>query len=200
MDEKVKHFTTLMLTRRGYKVPEVTQKMHTKSISPEFYIVESIPCFEKNNARINKAIVFFITKDNINSEKLTIGIFKQLLVIASEKECNIIIVYDSHISLTSDVKINIENSINNTKLYIIEVFDSNRLGFDLFETLFEDADAPDNMVYCEDINDKIPMLCINDVIVRYMGAFPGDILRGKFQGDHTISEWRVSTIVALHNI
>ena len=201
MDTKVKHFTTLMLTRRGYRVPDTTQKLDTKSISPEFYIVESIPCFEKNKGRNNKAIVFFITVSNINSEKLTIGIFKQLLVIASEKNCNIIIVYDSQISLTSDVKINIENSFNNiNKTHIIEIFDSNRLGFDLYETLFEDNNDPYNIVFCEDINDKIPVFCANDVIVQYVGAFPGDVLRGKFQGDHIISERRVSAITGLQNV
>lgn len=199
MDEKVKFFTTLMLTRRGYKVPEVTQKIETKSISPEFYIAESIPCFEKNKGKINKVIVFFITKKNINSEKLTINIYKQLLVIASEKNYNIIIVYDSQISLTSDVKINVENSII-TKIHIIEVFDSNQLGFDLYETLFINADDPDNIVFCEEIHDKIPVFCTNDVIVQYIGAFPGDVLRGKFQGDDIISERRVSTIKGLKQV
>ena len=201
MDKRVVHFTTLMLTRRGYKVPPVTQKLNTKSISPEFYIVEAVPCLEKNKNRNNNIIVFFITVNNINSEKLTIGIFKQLLVIASEKNCNIIIVYDSEINLTSDVKINVENSFNNrNNIPIIEIFDSNRLGFDLYETLFENADDPHNIVFCEDINDKIPVFCANDVIVQYIGAFPGDVLRGKFQGDSLISERRVSTITGLQSI
>jgi hypothetical protein len=201
MNEKVKHFTALMLTRRGYKVPSMTQKLDAKNISPEFYIAESIPCFKKNKNRSNKTIVFFITKNNINSEKLTINIYKQLLVIASEKNYNTIVVYDSQISLTSDVKTNIENCANNiTKVHIIEVFNSDRLGFDLYETLFENKDHPDNIVFCEDINDKIPVFCINDVLVQYIGAFPGDVLRGKFQGDHTVSERRVSTIVGLQNV
>lgn len=201
MDERVKYFTTLMLTRRGYSVPSITQKIDTKTISPEFYIVEPTPCFKKNKNRNNTTIVFFITKNNINSEKLTINIYKQLLVIASQKNYNIIIVYDSQLSLTSDVKTNIENSTNNTiKIHIIEVFDSDRLGFDIYETLFEDKDDPDNVVFCEDINDKIPVFCINDVLVQYIGAFPGDVLRGKFQGDHSISERRVSTIVGLQNL
>lgn len=200
MDEKVKHFTTLMLTRRGYKVPKVTQTLETKYISPEFYIVESIPCFKKNKNRINKYIVFFITKSNINSEKLTIGIYKQLLVIASEKNCNIIIVYDSQLSLTSDVKINIENSVNNIKIHNVEVFDTDRLGFDIYETLFIDKDDPDNIIFCEEVNDKIPVFCSNDPIVRYIGAFPGDVLRGRFQGDNIITERRVSTTIGLQNV
>lgn len=201
MDETVKYFTTLMLTRRGYSVPSTTQKLDTKTISPEFYIAKSISCFEKNKNRSNTTIVFFITKDNINSEKLTINIYKQLLVIAAEKNYNTIIVYDSQISLTSDVKTNIENSVNNTtKIHIIEVFDSDRLGYDLYEILFEDKDDPNNLVFCEDIIDKIPVFCINDVLVQYIGALPGDVLRGKFQGDHTISERRVSTIIGLQNV
>jgi len=200
MDEKVKYFTTLMLTRRGYKVPKVTQTLETKYISPEFYIVESIPCFKKNKNRINKYIVFFITKSNINSEKLTIGIYKQLLVIASEKNCNIIIVYDSQLSLTSDVKINIENSVNNIKIHNVEVFDTDRLGFDIYETLFIDKDDPDNIIFCEEVNDKIPVFCSNDPIVRYIGAFPGDVLRGRFQGDNIITERRVSTTIGLQNV
>lgn len=201
MDERVKHFTSLMLTRRGYNVPANTQKIDSKSISPEFYIAEPIPCFKKNKNRNNNTIVFFITKHNINSEKLTINIYKQLLVIASQKNYNTIIVYDSQISLTSDVKTNIENSGNNAiRIHIIEVFDSDRLQFDLYETLFEDKDDPDNVVFCQDINDKIPVFCSNDVLVQYIGAFPGDVLRGKFQGDHTISERRVSTIIGAQNV
>ena len=203
MDEKVKHFTKLMLTRRGYKVPDTTQKIETKYICPEFYIADPVPCFEKNKNRstLKKTIVFFITKNNINSEKLTINIYKQLLVIAAEKNYNIIIVYDSQISLTSDVKINIENSTTNIfGNHIIEVFDSNQLGFDLYEALFENADDPDNVVFCKDINDKIPVFCSNDVIVQYIGAFPGDVLRGKFQGDNIISERRVSTIPAVKQV
>lgn len=198
MDETVKHFTKLMLIRRGYVVPDATLKLLTRSICPEFYIVESVPCLEKNNGRSKKSIVFFITVSNINSQKLTISIFKQLFVIASEKQCNIIIVYDSQISLTSDVKNNVKNSFNKT--IIIETFDSNQLKFDLYETLFEDKNDPYNVVFCEDINDKIPVFCANDVIVEYMGAFPGDILRGKFQGDHIISERRVSVITAVHTV
>jgi hypothetical protein len=194
MDKKVVQFTTLMLKRRGCKVPDVTShiKVNTKSISPEFYIVEYIPCFEKNKEKNNSTIVFFITESNIKNEKLTIGIFKQLLVIAAEKKCNIIIVYDSKISLTSDVKINVENSFNGA--HVIEIFDSDRLGFDLYDTLFEDTNDPTNIAFCEDINEKIPVFCANDVIVQYIGAFPGDVLRGKFNGDHSISERRVSTI------
>lgn len=175
--ETVKKFTKLMLTRRGY-----TDIVETENRSK---LVAKKP-------NLKKVIVFFLNKE-VYGDKITTQIFKQLIV-ASKEIFHIILVHE--IPLTADAKQNVTliSEDQNSELYRFETFTFDDLKYDLFEALFEDANDPQNVVFCKKIIDKIPIILYTDPLAKYVGARSGDFLLGYFDGSKNLEYRRCLNI------
>jgi hypothetical protein len=161
--------TQLMLSRRGFtdiKIVKTEEKYNMTAIS------------KKNT----KVLVFFVNKEKFVDEKITTSLFKQFMVTAVTKDIfHLIIIHE--IPLTSDAKQNISTiSKDNNSIYCFETFDFEEMSFDLFESLFLDKNNPENVKFCEPINDKISIISSKDILSRYIGAKHGDFLIGFFEG------------------
>jgi hypothetical protein len=156
--------TYLMLSRRGFTDIKMEEKY-------------MIAISEKKT----KVLVFFIDRKKCD-EKITTNIFKQFIVIAGNKNIfHLIIIHE--IPLTSDAKQNISMiSKDPNSIYYFETFEFEEMSFDLFEPLFLDKNNPENVKFCEKINDKIPIISSKDPLSRYLGAKHGDYLVGFFEG------------------
>ena len=192
MTANVKHFTKLMLERRGYdrftERPDVINLTESK-IKPDVLLATSKPSFEKNKNKKETLIVFFLTK-NTCGEKITTNVFKELVQLANTFYHSII-VHESTMSLTPETKQNIlrVNNGQNDK-YLYEIFSFDELEFDLFEALFENKDDPDNIKFIPRIPDKFPILLCTDPLAKYICAAPGDFLSGRFGLNEDLSERR----------
>ena len=212
--EAVKNGTYLMLTRRGYrKVVFEEDESRPRMIGCEGTGQRPAAIEDRTGQRPaaiedlsgqkikESVVVFFLNKNNCG-DKVNVNVFKNLITTLQDvnfttsldKEIShIILVHD--IPLTSDVKQNI--ALSETKQHVgyrFESFTFDELGYDLFEALFDDPSDPENLVFCDKIPFKIPIISCKDPLAKYVNAMPGDFLRGRFDWKGDISYRRCLNI------
>lgn len=169
--DKVKMYTKLMLTRRGY-VMDTSNNM----------IIDTAT---KQNG--NKVLVYFFQKQNKTNktdktdktDKVNINVVKY--VMSTAKNINhIIIVHDT--VLTPDAK---QHMLNKNSIFTFEMFTFDELMYDFLEI---QRHPPEIKVFDKPPPDtnKIPILCISDPLARYFRMQPGNVVQGRF-GDNIIS-------------
>lgn len=190
--EAVKKGVSLMLTRRGYK----TVVFEDDETRPRM-----IGCEGLNQRTAKDVVVFFLNKKNCG-DKVTVNVFKNLITTLHEtnpagsltnERTHAVLVHD--IPLTSDVKQNI--ALSETKQhagYRFESFTFEELGYDLYEALFDNPNDPENVVFCDKIPFKIPIISCKDPLAKYLNAMPGDFFRGRFDWKGEISYRRCLNI------
>lgn len=172
IDEIVKTYTNLMLTRRGYIIGDFvdTDEEGASGKKPRLLITKPDG---------TSAIVFFVRKKS-KTDKITINVVKAIISMAKEIT-HIIIVHNT--VLTSDAKQNITNSSDALiNLYQFETFTFDELSFDLLER------NPPNITFIKpppNVN-KLPSILSSDPLAKYLRIRHGDVVQGRF-GDELIT-------------